>query len=286
LFGGFIGLGLLSKYNFAVFIAGLAVASLLVAEHRRVVWNHKLWITAAVALLCFLPHGYWLITNVDAATAGTLQKLQEDYGSGYLRNVASGFGSMLVSLLTAVLVPALVYGVICRSYWKSASLELRNPDARLLLWLYVTVLMLIAGLLLTGEISHMKARWILPLLTSLPLAVFLFWPALQREEIYRGIAFAAAAAAVTVLLGLQLRVYLKPALGSYSAPHYPYSALSEELKRRFPDAQLIAGDLRDAGNLHFQEPARRPLIFDQVMSEHAVLNGKVLLIFQEDMRPD
>lgn len=282
LFGALLGLGFLSKYNFAVFFLALVSASLLVAEHRKILWNWKVGVAAAVALLYLLPHGVWLIGHLDVATAGTVQKLQEDYRSDYLRNTMSGFSSMLASLLTATALPLLTYGVIYRRYRERAEVDRRSPDARFFGWFHLALLLLIAVLLLSGEISHMKARWIVPMLASLPLAIFVWVPALRQRAVYRRILTVAGCVALAVLAGVQLRVYLKPALGSYSAPHYPYSALSAELEQRFPAVRtLIVGDVRDAGNLYFQRSALRPLILPDLLKQRPPLEGSILLVMQE-----
>ncbi|MDB5842136.1 MAG: Dolichyl-phosphate-mannose-mannosyltransferase family protein [Herminiimonas sp.] len=284
LFGLLVGLGLQSKYNFAAFLAGLAVASLLVKEHRQAIWNRKVWLAAAIALLCVLPHGLWMLDHMHAATGETLQKMKEGHQqTTYLQNVASGFGTMLKSILAIVILPLLIYGIICRRYlkaaYKEASVGWRNPDARFLVYLCSTIFLILAALVLSGQASNIKARWIMPLLIFPPLAFFLLLPALARDEVYRRILQVAAACALIILLGFQLRDHVQPALGRYSAEHIPYSQLSDELARRFPDVRhLIASDIQTAGNLYFQRPALRPLLAHQVLMKPGLLEGDVLLV--------
>jgi 4-amino-4-deoxy-L-arabinose transferase-like glycosyltransferase len=279
LFGVLVGLGLQSKYNFAIFVAGMATASLFVAQHRQTLWNRKMWIAVAVALLCLLPHGLWLLNNLDAATTGTVQKMQEGHQSGeYLQNVMSGFNSMLVSTLAAAGLPLLLYGLICRGYYRQAAIAWRNPNAHFFLCLYLTCFVLLAAVVLSGEVSRLKVRWIVPLLFSLPLAFFIVVPALAQHTVYRRILRAAGVTTLIILVGFQLRAYVGPAFGKHSAAHYPYSQLSDELATRFPDVPvLIVGDMRDAGNMYFQRPELRPLVLDQVLTKPDPLEGQVLL---------
>lgn len=286
LFGVMVGLGMQSKYNFAIFVAGMATASLLVAQHRQTLWNRKMVIAVAVALLCLLPHGLWLLDNLDAATTGTVHKMQEGHQSGeYLENVVSGFSSMLVSALAAAGLPMLLYALLCRGYYKQAAIEWRNPNARFFLILYLTCFVLLTAVVLSGEVSRLKVRWIVPLLFSLPLAFFIVMPTLAQHAIYRRILRAAGVTALIILLGFQLRAYVGPALGKHSAAHYPYSQLSDELSTRFPDVRfLIVGDMRDAGNLYFQRPELRPLVLDQALARRDPLEGKVLLAIPSGMQ--
>src|SRR5438067_6698485 len=71
-FGLVAGLGMLAKYNFAMLLAAMAGASLLVPEHRRLLWNRKIWIALGLALLLFAPHAAWIVQHPDAAFGATV----------------------------------------------------------------------------------------------------------------------------------------------------------------------------------------------------------------------
>lgn len=111
LLGLLLGLGLQSKYNFAVFALGLAAASLLVREHRQAVWNRHGWITVAMLLLLLAPHGLWLFDHLDLATGATRAKMHQ-HDAGYAGNVARGLGSMASAAFLFVTPVWIVYGWI------------------------------------------------------------------------------------------------------------------------------------------------------------------------------
>ncbi|MEN3367750.1 MAG: hypothetical protein V7606_5024 [Burkholderiales bacterium] len=280
LLGLLIGLGLLSKYNFVIFVAGLATASLLSPQHRRMLWNRNAWIAVAVATLCVLPHGLWLLDHFETATGGTFHKMsKDDLNAGYLRDVATGVVNLLVAALAFITPLWLVYGLACRRHCSHAGVDLRSPDTRFFIRLYFGFLAWMMLLLLSGEVSTIQSRWIQPLLFSLPLVFFVVAPGWAQAAIYRRILYAAGLVAVTILLALPLRVYLGPAVGKHVRLHHPYPQLSGELMRRFPQAHtVIAGDGLLAGNLYFQRPIWRSLTLDEVAEGTAQVNGEVLVV--------
>jgi 4-amino-4-deoxy-L-arabinose transferase-like glycosyltransferase len=284
LFGLLIGLGLLSKYNYTVFIGGLACASLLVSEHRQIIWNNKIWLTAIVALLCFLPHGIWLITHLDAASAGTLTKMREGAGHTYLHNLLRGFGSMIWGAIGFLTPLWLVYLLAGWRDFRHPVIVRSNATARFFLWTYATFFALMCAILLTGHISNIKGRWLQQLLFPLPVLCFLLLPSLARADVYRRILQVVGVLAVAILIGIPLRVQLGPYLDKYSRSHHPYPQLSAELAQRFPQANtLIVGEKLAAGNLYFQRPALPTFILDRFLAQPQHLQGKVLFVTPSDM---
>lgn len=290
LLGVLIGLGLQTKYNFAVFLAGLAFASLVVKEHREALWNNKMALTVAAAILVLLPHALWLADNLQAATRGTLRKMAEGaVNTGYLHNVATGLTSMVLATLAFIAPIAIVYGLICRRYWKQGKrfpVSWGNPDLHFFLVLYGSFFALLSLLVLTGEVSKIKDRWLQPLLFSLPLAFFVALPSLPKQEVFPRVARIAAIFAVAVLLLIPLRVCLGPAMNKYVRANYPYEQLATELHSRFAHAATILSEgTLTAGNLHFQDPGWRTLVLDDVIKRNAELEGEVLLVMHDDAEP-
>jgi 4-amino-4-deoxy-L-arabinose transferase-like glycosyltransferase len=280
LLGLLVGLGLQSKYNFAIFIAGLASASLFSAQHRRTLWNRKGWVAVAIALLSPLPHGFWLLNHFDAATSGTLHKMSEhDRDSGYLPDVARGLGDMLWAALAFITPLWLVYGLSCRRYHGQAEIDWHNPEARFFIRLYVAFFAWMLLLLLSSEVSTIQSRWMQPLLFSLPLAFFVVIPGLAQAAVFKRILYVTGPAAAIILLALPLRIHLGSALGKHTRLHHPYPQLSAQLARQFPQADaLIAGDQLEAGNLYFQRPTLRTLTLDEVLDGAERLEGEVLVV--------
>jgi len=188
--GLFCGLGLLTKYNFALFITALLLAALTVAQARRAVLAPGWWWAPLVGLLIFAPHGYWLLSHWHQATAETLQKMDISAQRTWLQGLASLGLAVLSTLglwLLAVLlsyrgrlwgsgpgrypVGATVHAAIDAPVWRSWAWPLLG---RYLL----IVCLALTGMVLLGGVSHFKQRWVLPLLSIAPLALYVWRPAL------------------------------------------------------------------------------------------------------------
>jgi 4-amino-4-deoxy-L-arabinose transferase-like glycosyltransferase len=284
LFGLLIGLGMLSKYNYSIFIGGLACASPIVREHRLIIWNRKIWLAGVIALLCFLPHGLWLVTHLDAASGGTLAKMREGAGHGYLHNLLRGFASMIGGAIGFLTPLWLVYLIAGWRDFRHPVLDRSKTATRFFLWAYAAFFALMCVILLTGYISNIKGRWLQQLLFPLPLVCFLLLPSLARAEVYRWILRVVGILAMAILIGIPLRVQLGPYLGKYSRSHHPYPELSDELEQRFPQANtLIVGEKLAAGNLYFHRPSTPTFILDRFLANPTRLDGKILFVTPSEM---
>jgi hypothetical protein len=282
-FGLVAGLGMLAKYNFGMLLAGIAGASLLVPEHRRLLWNRKIWIALVLALLVFAPHAAWIVQHPDAAFAGTLHKMQDGSGdAAYFGRVGRGALEVLSSLVAYIALPLAVFAAVCWPLRKQLDIDTRAPASRFFLFLYALCFLQLALLVLTGVVGTVKERWLTPVLFSLPLAAAVMLPALRRPEAARKILRIATAVGLLMLALVPGRTWLGPAFGKAVAPHYPYKPLAEALQRRYPSARaVVTDDIMLAGNLSFVRPGLHPLMLDDALRDRRPLAGEVLLVAQE-----
>jgi len=280
LLGLLIGLGLQSKYNFALFLATLTSASLLTPEHRRALWNAKALIAVAVAFLCLAPHGYWLLDHVGTAAGGTMQKMREgSRDAGYVRNVAAGLGSMMVATLAFLTPLWLVYGLACRHSFRGAKVKVDDSTARFFLVFLAACFVWLTVLVFTGKVIKIKDRWLQPLLFVVPLAFFVLLPGASSPRVHRRIVQVAVLAALAILIAISSRAYIGERLGKGMRANLPYSQLAAELTRRFPQADtLIGGDKHTAGNLMFQRPGLNVLELSEVMSRPLDHGAQALIV--------
>lgn len=288
LLGLLVGLGSIAKYSFVIFVAGLAVSSWLVREHRAIVWNRKLLLSIAVALAVVLPHGLWLLQNVETVAAGTLRKMAEGTRvDGYFRNVVGGVLSLAGAIFAFTWLAVLVHALASRPWWKRIEFRPRTPHARFFLCLYASFLALLLLIVLSGEVGRVKDRWLQPLLFSLPVALFVLLPLLPARPLLARIAKGCVVMALAVLLLIPLRVLLGPMLGKHVRQHLPFPELAADLAQRFPQVQTVVTDgTLLAGNLYFQHPAWRTLLLKDVSAgkEHPV--GEILVVMPEDEELD
>jgi hypothetical protein len=289
------GLGIQTKYNYGVFLAGLLGASLLVPAHRAQLWKRGTWgaVLAAglLALLLALPHAAWVARHPDLAFGGTLRKMQDGAAlAPYLRRVADGVRNVLGALVSFAGLPMLVYGAACwrrRALWREGiRFERASPDSRFFACMYGIYAALLLVLALTGEVGTIKERWMIPLLFSLPLGLFVMFPALRREELFADLRRIGIVVALGLLALVLLRNWLGPAFGKAMTFHHPYGALSSEVQRRCPQARTIVTEsLLTAGNLRFQRPGMATLLLEDAQREHTPLAGPAALVTHAHAAP-
>ena len=284
LFGLLLGLGMQTKYNFVIFTIGLIVASLVVPQHRATIWNRKIVMSIAVAVLCLLPHALWVLQHFDTAAGGTIEQMKDESTTSFLFNVLSGLRSLLVATVSFITPIWLIYLLACRPFFDQAgkpALQRPSTEALFFLSLYAGYLGSIIIIVLTGEATRVKDRWMQPMLFSAPLLFFLLLPGLAQPAVFRRILKVAAVVAACFLIALPLRVYLGPSYGRYVRAHHPYPALTRELAQRFPQVHdVVTTDKLLAGNLHFQRPALRTLLLPRMLEERTALPDEGLLVMR------
>jgi 4-amino-4-deoxy-L-arabinose transferase-like glycosyltransferase len=290
LFGLLVGLGMQTKYNFVIFTAGMMFASLAVRQHRAIIWNQRMAVSVAVAILCLLPHGLWVLQHFDAAAGGTIEQMKDESTTDFLLNVLAGMRSLLVATISFITPIWLIYLLACRPFTgKVHQSTIRRPstEALFFLCLYAGYLGSIIIIVLSGEVTRVKDRWMQPMLFSAPLLFFLLLPGLAQPAVFRRILKVAAFVAACFLVALPLRVYLGPSYERYVRAHHPYPALASTLAQRYPQVhEVVATNKLLAGNLHFQRPSLRTLLLSRMLEEQATLPKAGLLILRDGDESD
>jgi len=271
-FGLLCGLGLQAKYNYGVFLAGILGASLLVGEHRRVLWTWRAWSAVLPALLLVLPHALWMMQYPELAFGGTVRKMQQGAAAApWLERVVHGGASALAAAASFVALPALVGGAVLwrrRALWRGQAAFDPAPAVRFFACLYGICAALLLVLVSTGEVGTIKERWMIPLLFSLPLGMCVMFPALASDAVCAAILRVSGTVALCLLALLPGRTWLGSAVGKEMTRHHPYAALADALQQHCPAARAIVTEsLLSAGNLHFVRPALPALLLEDALRE-------------------
>lgn len=258
LFGLVAGLGVLSKYNYAIFLFALAGSALSLRAFRPPLLDRRMLL--AVAAFAALTGGYflWLTGNADAALAHT-GKLQAQGGPGLLQGWAVGVSSLFkagLSFLGPVLGVFALLFLLPRGAGgpPSPSGETTRLMGRTLLFTLAFCLLLVFGF----QATHFKDRWMQPLLFHVPVYLVLLAGGRIDGLRTRRFLLAAGAAAALVLTLLPSRTLLASALGDFEELNFPFSAFSSQLRSAgFERGDILAEDPLTAGNLklHFPESA-------------------------------
>jgi len=219
--------GVLAKYNFVIVVFALLVASLLVADYRKRIFNKKLALSIAVATVLTLPHIIWFLGHMDLATNETISRMSMDQEGHYLADILHGMLELVVSYLAFVAVFLVFYLALFR---KQLAFRPLNPTAKLLAIYIAVTFGAIMVIVLVSQSTNIKERWLQPFLFILPLLAFLLTDLQQVKA--RSIRIYSAMGTLFCLI-VMLVIPLRVVFVDYdSKPHrenYPFRAVTEKL---------------------------------------------------------
>lgn len=241
--------GLLSKYNFSLFLAALVAAALLTPGLRRALLAPWALLSLAVALALAAPHYLWLWANRGEAGALLDRKWGLGQAEGYLEGVASGllalFGSTASFLLPMVaLVPLVFWRAFLRR--PPADRPLAEP-ARFVILAHVALLALLVGCVLVLQANRFANHHLFVFIgTSLALFAWIEragsgpWP-------IRLFALAPPLLSLAVAVALPINIISMPSRSGKLGPLLPYESYAEGLRA----AGFERGTVAVLGSMHF-----------------------------------
>jgi 4-amino-4-deoxy-L-arabinose transferase-like glycosyltransferase len=287
LLGLLVAAGLLSKYNVAVFLAGLLLTALGIPTLRRALLRPALAVGVAAALVALAPHLSWALAHSTLALAG-LEKAQTLQQPAW-RGVLSALGAA-VAFLSPYWIVALALLWPERRHLHLAAAA-REPGATLLQRLPLAVMAVMLVFVLASGAGRIKDRWYQSLLFHMPVGVATLAPPLPRRRRRWLVGAGVGAAAATTVL-LPARTLLAGSSGKTSRPNMPLPALVRQLEQRHgrPDLILASGSLL-AGNARVVLPdvtvlTPRALIPGAPLpAQPAGAGSRVLVLIDRDAEP-
>lgn len=240
--GCLVGLGLLSKYNYFVFLISLVFSVLFTPQYRSVLLNKRIVFALIPALLIIFPHYYWVVNHLDAVS-GSVHKLQAG-GGGFL----SGIGQAMLSAL-AFLSPLWLFSLVL-SGRKNTPSKVSDFDKKLLINLLLLELLFVAIFVLLTGAQEIKDRWFQPMLFFIPLVIAVFYKPTKRGfNVFcsLGVLFA-----ILIPAALSSRIVFFDEIKRTSRPNTPFQSINESLASLsgspdviFAETTLIAGNARN-----------------------------------------
>jgi len=260
LLGLAIGLGLLTKYSYGVFVAPLLGACLLVRPIRGAVLDRRMILGLGLAALIFLPHGIWMLT-VGPNYRTTLAALGVvGARPSWLANVGTGLGSLaqatILFLAPFWLVALLLFGPMIRRPAEPA-----RPWLRALAWTLAIALGALALTVLVAEVTYFKDRRMHAVLLTVPLLLFIWLDHRQPEaRRLRWLAGSIGTVVVTAWLALVGQALFEPYTCRRCWLHMPLPAFAETIRQAgFTRGTIVTADEHLGGNLRLAFPRSRVL---------------------------
>lgn len=252
-----IGIGLLSKYNFALLPVAALIGIFREPSFRGRLWNWRIVLTIVLAAAIVTPHARWFLDNIDVATGRTLTKMTSAAGADRVETVIAGLFALVAALVGFC---ALTVAAFALSFGKRfvQSLRASSPWTRLVGTMFVVVIVLLVLLVVVGGTSVIKDRWLLPYFFMLPLYFSLKLDALNETigNAPKRFGIIALAVLAAVPVALVARVVLPHWTGQYGKLNVPYRSAVEEIlaKGTRRPVLVLAEDLQLAGNIRLAAP--------------------------------
>ncbi|HEX5219109.1 MAG TPA: glycosyltransferase family 39 protein [Verrucomicrobiae bacterium] len=254
LLGLLAGLGVLSKYNYAVMIVSLLLAALSLPTLRPIILDRKILLTLACFVLVIAPHTYWAVTNPELLFSQANKFKIPETGSFVVASL-NGTALLVKRIFEYTVGPLVLFGFL---NIRAPRIAEPSADRTLVSWIQR---MMIIGLILcfiavfAFHVTSLRARWLQPLLISLPL-VLVSWtqPRLDQTRVH----FVFTLAAIMMLLvplTLYGRVRAAAWFGRTTHLNTPYREFAAHLRSAgFTRGLIIAEGHQLGGNMRLQFP--------------------------------
>jgi 4-amino-4-deoxy-L-arabinose transferase-like glycosyltransferase len=251
LFGCMAALGMLSKYNYFIFLAALLLAAMPIKPFRRILLSPKSIFSLAIFLLVVSPHLTWVWQNQAQAFASSKKfgaKLAfNDYGA-YAEGILS-LGEAILAFLGPLLAAYFLFffrkdipGESTEAHTSLFGKFLRNYFLAILLICTVPVFLF--------QVTKFKDRWMQPLFFAAPIYLSALFSHRLNATRTKGLLLLCTLAGVCVLTILPLRTFEASYLDSYNRLNLPFEKLASKLQASgFRGGVIFADDHLTGGNL-------------------------------------
>ncbi len=256
------GAGMLTKYNFAVFIVALGAAALMDRDLRARLLSIKGALALLVALAVFAPHGVWLVTG-HLSGAQVSRAVMMDVGSDFPAWVL-GLGDLVTST-TAFLSPLVVLVVVFfpKIFRRCAPDGTAQARWSKILQHGFLILIVLATLAIVGSgISKVRNHWfmvLIPFALYATLRISIVYPDLNTRRI-RGFIGVLVALALIVPVALSARAIKENRDCGKCKMNVDYALLADEIRNAgFSYGTVLTHGYptQMAGNLRQYFPASR-----------------------------
>ena len=243
-FGLAVGVGLMSKYSYGVFVAALILAALATEAFRARLWDRRVVLSLAIAVAVCLPHLIWLAGGGADLAAAFQARLSGVGEGGYFARVGLGLvklGNAVISFLFPLFI---VWLVLFPRAWRrlpAVPPDLTDDKRCLEIFFAAALLIIAAGVLIFG-ITRVRNHYMFILLAA-PLYAFIRIKASNASVLSRQLftSFLVVATLVFVI-GVPVRFNWAPQISSKAYFNLPYADLARQMRAAgFTGGTIVAG---------------------------------------------
>lgn len=171
--GGALGIGLMGKYSFLLFMLPILAAALTLNTYRTLILDRKFLLTLGMFALVIAPHAYWLSQHYQEIfylADDRLKISSENLILERLQSVGKFAGSAI-----AFVTPLILIFIISswRRLFNQDKLLTKDDNTLLLSRFYWIIIVSVLVLAIFVSMPHFKVRWFHPLMMIFPLWMLL-----------------------------------------------------------------------------------------------------------------
>jgi 4-amino-4-deoxy-L-arabinose transferase-like glycosyltransferase len=240
-FGLSLGIGLMAKYSFLLFMIPLLISAVSITSFRKIIINQKILLSIGVFILVVGPHAYWLSQHYQEVFLSIDQKLKVTSDNLLVDRIKS-VGQFIGAAIAFVIPFSFIF--IINSWKKILNTDTQSTKNDLSLLLNRFYLIIIASVILLAifvSMPHFKVRWFHPLMMIFPLWMLI---RIERQELLsKSIMrwFTGITVIFTVLI-LSIRitqVTIGPELGKYGRLNRPIIETFDKFPVSFIENSII-----------------------------------------------
>jgi 4-amino-4-deoxy-L-arabinose transferase-like glycosyltransferase len=172
-FGLALGIGLMSKYSFLLFMIPLLASAVSITSFKKIIINRKILLTIGVFVLIIGPHTYWLTQHYQEIFISINQKLKVASDNLLLDRIKS-IGQFSIAAIAFVIPFSLIFIINSWSRLFNIDKQTKRNDSSLLLnRFYLIIIASVILLAIFVSMPHFKVRWLHPLMMLFPLWILI-----------------------------------------------------------------------------------------------------------------
>jgi hypothetical protein len=230
--GAVLGLGLLAKYNYAVFLVAMGVACLFDPGLRARLGDRRILLSLAVALVLVAPHAFWMMALAPGYEAVTSARFGMGSNVPRVERLAIGWLAGLKAILNMLLPLAIAIPFLAWRRWRrgvSADWPSRRHFRLLGIYLLMCTLSVFVLVAASGAVKVRGHYLFIFVLFPIWLFAWIQGLGLSRTALNRiGLAFIALALVTPAIMAGK---FLTHPLGDrYFRYNLPYETLAKHLR--------------------------------------------------------
>ncbi|WP_394970737.1 glycosyltransferase family 39 protein [uncultured Croceitalea sp.] len=279
LFGAIIGIGILSKYNYVLFLGAFFLAAFLDLSIRKIILHPLIMVTLIVSALVVMPHFYWLL-----GPQGYLETLEQSVALKLESNLEKEtlFLTPIYSYIKSIFRLVSVLVITLAPFFLLKKIKFVKQKVGWLTKLFLAQLIVLLFFFLILNVQKVEVRWLLPLF--LPFSILLIsnihFKSVEKWSKYGFMIF------LTMIFIQVVRTPIEKLLHIPSSIHFGFNPIANKLKENYSDKLWVLPNVTYGGNIRLLYPEREIFSKDDFsIPKSKIPKNTVEVIFEDDVMP-